>query len=56
MANENARFMDDVPDFVREAEAAMGEKVQFRRLASVHVACTSCHTDLLTIPGCPFST
>ena len=23
MANENARFMDDVPDFVREAEAAM---------------------------------
>ena len=32
------------------------KKVQFRRLASVHVACTSCHTDLLTIPGCPFST
>jgi len=23
MANENARFMDDVPDFVKEAEAAM---------------------------------
>ena len=23
MANENEKFMDDVPDFVKEAEAAM---------------------------------